>query len=297
MISPSARLRARLRPPQILVVPGAADALTARLIERAGFEAVYLSGAAFSYTHLAAPDLGLISLAEMVWRAAAVCAATTLPVIADADTGYGNALAIPRTVREFERAGVAAIQLEDQVAPKRCGHLEGKQVISADEMIGKIKAAVDSRTDPDFMIIARTDARGPEGFDAAVERAARYRDAGADVLFVEAPESDAELAAIPPRLSAPVMANMVEGGRTPLHAAADLQAMGYRLVIFPGAAVRTAAKAMADMLDALRRGGTTAGVAGDMLSFSELNTVLGLPGFQSWEARYVPAQGSGEEGR
>jgi len=295
--SPAARLRARLMPPQILVAPGAADALTARLIERAGFEAVYFSGAAFSYTHLAAPDLGLVSLAEMVWRAAAICAATTLPVIADADTGYGNALAIPRTVREFERAGVAAIQLEDQVAPKRCGHLAGKQVISAVEMVGKINAAVDSRRDPDFMVIARTDARAPEGFDAAVDRAARYREAGADVLFVEAPESDWELAEIPRRLGAPVMANMVEGGRTPLHAASELQAMGYRLVIFPGASVRVAAKGIMDMLDTLRRDGTTAGAAGNMLSFSELNAVLDLPGFQRWEARYAPGEDSAEERR
>jgi methylisocitrate lyase len=290
-----ARLRVRLAQPRILVAPGAADALTARLIERAGFEAVYFSGAGFSYTHLGVPDLGLVGLSEMAWRAGTICAATTLPVIADADTGYGNALAIPRTVREFERAGVAAIQLEDQVAPKRCGHLAGKRVVSTAEMVGKIKAAVDSRRDPDFMVIARTDAAAMDGLDAAIERAERYHDAGADVLFVEAPESEEELAAIARRLPPPVMANMVEGGRTPVRAARDLQAMGYRLVIFPGAAVRAAAGAITRMLAALARDGTTAAVAGDMLSFSELNAVLDLSGFQRWEARYVP--GGGEEER
>ncbi|MGQ0548563.1 MAG: isocitrate lyase/PEP mutase family protein [Armatimonadota bacterium] len=282
----STRLRGRLSESRILVAPGAPDALTARIIERTGFEAVYFTGAGFSYTHLGAPDLGLVSMTEITWRLAAVVESTPLPVIADADTGYGNALNITRTVREFERAGAAAIQLEDQVTPKRCGHLSGKEVIGAGEMIGKIKAAVDSRTDAELLIIARTDARATRGLTDAMERALRYREAGADVLFVEAPTSRDELAAIPARLPPPVMANMVEGGTTPLCSAAELHEMGYRIVIFPGAAVRMAAAAITRMMAALKQQGTTRGMLEDMMSFGELNDLLGLPTYRQREERY-----------
>lgn len=282
----SERLRRRLGEPGILVAPGAPDALVARIIERTGFEAVYFTGAGFSYTHLGAPDLGLVSVTEIVWRLAAVVESTTLPVIADADTGYGNALNITRTVREFERAGAAAIQLEDQVTPKRCGHLTGKEVITAGEMVGKIKAAVDSRTDAELVIIARTDARATLGLDEAIERAHRYREAGADALFVEAPASRDELAAIPARLPPPVMANMVEGGATPLCSAAELEAMGYRIVIFPGAAVRMAAAAVTRMMAALKQQGTTLGMLEQMMSFGDLNELLGLPTYRQREERY-----------
>ncbi|MDR7484920.1 MAG: oxaloacetate decarboxylase [Armatimonadota bacterium] len=285
---PSTRLRHRLHSPAIVIAPGAHDALTARIIERAGFEAVYFTGAGFAYTHLGAPDLGLVSLTETVWRLAAVVEATALPVIADAETGYGNALALTRTMREFERAGAAAIQLEDQVAPKRCGHLAGKAVISTDEMIGKIRAAVDGRQDPDLLIIARTDARAVMGLDAAIERAHRYREAGADVLFVEAPATRDELTRIARELAPPVMANMVEGGGTPLCSAAELEAMGYRLVIFPGAAVRAAAAAIMRLMAALKQQGTTAGMLDEMLSFQELNDLVGLQTYRRLEERYLP---------
>jgi carboxyvinyl-carboxyphosphonate phosphorylmutase len=285
-VTPAGRLRRRLAHGPIVVAPGAADALTARIVERAGFEAVYFTGAGVSYTHLGMPDLGLVSLAEMSMRLAAVVEATGLPVIADADTGYGGVLNTHRTVREFERAGAAAIQLEDQAFPKRCGHLDGKTVIPAEEMAGKIRAAVDARRDPDTLIIARTDAREPLGLAAALDRARRYREAGADVLFVEAPTSREELARIAAELPPPVMANMVEGGRTPLCPAHDLDAMGYRLVIFPGAAVRAAGAAVAKVMAALKRDGTTAGALDAMLTFDELNEVLGLPGWRDLDARY-----------
>ncbi len=284
------RLRDRLTQSPILVAPGAPDALTARIIAQVGFEAVYFTGAGFSYTHLGAPDLGFVSFTETVWRLGAIVEAVSLPVIADADTGYGNALNVARTVREFEKAGAAALQLEDQPFPKRCGHLSPKGVIPVEEMVGKIQAAVDTRRDAELIIIARTDARASEGFEAAIERAARYHAAGADLLFVEAPTTKDELAAIPQRLRAPTMANMVEGGTTPLCRAEELTAMGYRLVIFPGAAVRVAAAAILRLMTTLKEQGTTAGALDQMLSFRELNALVDLPRYQQWEERHVPHQ-------
>jgi 2-methylisocitrate lyase-like PEP mutase family enzyme len=280
------RLRDRLARSDIVLAPGVHDALAARLAERAGFEAVYFTGAGFAYTHLGAPDLGLVSLTETVWRIGAITEAVSVPVIADGDTGYGNALNIGRTVREFERAGAAAIQIEDQTFPKRCGHLTGKTVISPEEMIGKIKAAADVRR-TGMLIVGRTDARAVEGLSAALERAMRYKEAGADILFIEAPQSRDELATIPVRVAPPVMANMVEGGVTPMLAAAELQAMGFRLVIFPGAAVRVSAAAMQQLMITLRQEGTTASLRDEMMSFSELNDLLGLPEFQRREERYL----------
>lgn len=285
-MSGSTELRERLSRKEILVAPGVHDALAARIAERAGFEAVYFTGAGFSYTHLGTPDLGLVSLSETVWRIGAIAEATTLPVIADGDTGYGNALNIGRTVREFERAGAAAIQIEDQTFPKRCGHLTGKTLIPAEEMVGKIKAAVDVRRDG-ILIIGRTDARAVEGYEAALDRARRYKEAGADVLFVEAPESRAELERFARALPPPAMANMVEGGATPMLTAGELQAMGYRLVIFPGAAVRASAAAMMRIMAALREQGTTESLRDEMLTFNELNDLLGLPEFQRREERYL----------
>jgi carboxyvinyl-carboxyphosphonate phosphorylmutase len=286
---PATRLRRRLEAPGILVAPGAPDALVARIAERAGFEAVYFTGAGFSYTHLGAPDLGLVTLNETVWRLATVVDATALPVIADADVGYGNALNVIRTVREFERAGAAAIQLEDQPFPKRCGHLARKAVIGADEMVGKIKAAVDARRDPDLVLIARTDAVAVHGLDEAVARVRRYREAGADVLFVEAPPDREALAAVPRLVEAPLVANMVEGGATPLCTAAELEAMGYKIAIFPAAAVRVAAAAVMRLMTTLRAAGTTAPLLGEMLSFADLNALLGLEAFRQAEDRYLPA--------
>jgi len=280
------QLRERLGRSDIVLAPGVHDALAARLAERAGFEAVYFTGAGFAYTHLGAPDIGLVSLTETVWRIDAIAEAISVPLIADGDTGYGNALNIGRTIHEFERAGAAAIQIEDQTFPKRCGHLTGKALISVEEMVGKIRAAADARRS-EILIIGRTDARGVDGFDAALERAHRYKDAGADILFIEAPESRTELERVARELPPPAMANMVEGGITPMVAAADLQAMGFRLVIFPGAAVRVSAAAIRRLMTTLRQEGTTASLRGEMLSFSELNDLLGLPEFERREERYL----------
>ena len=270
-----ARLRALLGGERIVVAPGAYDALTARLIERAGFDAIYLSGAGVSYTHLARPDIGLVTLDEMLRRAESICGAVQGPVLADGDTGFGNAINVQRTVRAYERAGLAGIQLEDQGFPKRCGHLDGKDVITAEEMAGKIAAATDARRDEDFVIVARTDAMATHGLEEALRRLRLYADAGADVLFADGPTTLEELAAIPPAVPGPAMANMVEGGRTPLLAAARLQQLGYRLAIFPNSLVRLLARQGAILLDALRADGTTDAVRGSMLSFDELNELLG----------------------
>ncbi|HEX7127710.1 MAG TPA: oxaloacetate decarboxylase [Thermodesulfobacteriota bacterium] len=285
-MEPRTRLRRRLTEGPIVVAPGAYDALVARLIEQAGFEAVYLSGAGVSYTRLGRPDIGLLSFTEMVQVCEAMAEAVGIPVIADGDTGYGNALNVQRTVRAYERAGVAAIQLEDQTFPKRCGHLSGKAVAPADEMVGKIKAACDARRDPDFLVIARTDARATDGMDEALDRARRYAEAGADVLFVEAPQSVEELRAVPPALPRPCLANMVERGRTPLVRAADLDAMGYRIVIFPNAVTRFIARQAAGFLARLAAEGGTAGLLDEMIGFEDFNRLLGLAELRAAEERY-----------
>lgn len=285
--SPGARLRTLLANEEIVVAPGAYDALTARLVERAGFLAVYLSGAGVSYTHLARPDLGLVTMDEMLARSRAITDSVEIPVIADGDTGFGNALNVQRTVRAYETAGLAAIQLEDQVSPKRCGHLEGKEVISATEMQGKIRAAVDARRDESFVVIARTDAIATHGLPEALDRLCRYAEAGADVLFADGPTTIEELRAIPPALPRPAMANMVEGGRTPALAAADLQQLGFQLVIFPNSLVRLFARQGAALLDELRKSGSTAGVRDRMLSFEELNLLLGTPDLLEAGRRYA----------
>lgn len=284
---PTTTLRHLLeRQGQIVVAPGAYDAFTARLVEVSGFEAVYMSGASVSYTSLARPDIGLLSASEMAARAAQLAGATTLPVIADGDTGYGNALNVIRTVQEYERAGVAAIQLEDQDLPKKCGHLAGKTLISQAEMVGKIEAAVYARRDADFVLIARTDALAVEGLEAALARAQAYADAGADVIFVEAPGSVEEMQAINRAIQKPTLANMVEKGRTPLLTAAELQALGYRLVIFPGALTRFFARAGLDFLAKLKKEGSTASQLNRMLGFDELNALLGLPEIQQLDRQF-----------
>lgn len=258
------------------MAPGAYDGLTARLVEHAGFPAVYLTGAGVSYSALGQPDLGLVSFAEMAERAGRVAQAVSIPVIADADTGYGGPLNVIRTVREYEQAGVAAIQLEDQALPKRCGHLARKSLVSAEEMCGKIEAACWARTNPDTVIIGRTDARDVEGLDAALDRARRYAAAGAEVVLVEAPESADELARIAREFPGAAMANLVEGGKTPLLPVAQLQALGFRLVIFPNLLTRVMAKAALEALAALKLSGSSVELAARMLSFSELNRLLGL---------------------
>lgn len=282
----TATLRELLGRGRIVVMPGAYDALTARLAERSGFEAVYLSGAGVSYTHLAQPDIGLVTIDEMLRRAEAITAVIDLPVLADGDTGFGNAVNVRRAVRAYERAGLAGIQLEDQTFPKRCGHLDGKEVIDAREMVGKIRAAVDARADAQFVIVARTDAIATHGLEESLRRLALYADAGADVLFADGPTTLEQLAAIPPALPRPTMANIVEGGRTPLLTATELERMGYRLVIFPNSLVRLFARCGAKLLASLRASGTTSGMQAEMLSFDELNELLGTAAILEAGRRY-----------
>ena len=278
-------LRERLERKPILIAPGAYDALTALLAEQAGFEAVYLSGAGIAYTRLGRPDIGLVTASEVAETLALIRERVSIPIIVDADTGYGNALNVARTVKAFERAGASAIQLEDQSTPKRCGHLDGKALIPAAEMAGKLRAALDARDRA--LVIARTDALAVEGLDAALERAGRYREAGADVLFVEAPRSTDEMAAIARRFpGVPLLANMVEGGKTPLLPAAELEAIGYRIAIFPGGLARRLAHAAQEYFAALKRDGSTAALRDRMLDFQGLNQVIGTPEMLALGKRY-----------
>ena len=234
MSNPSSRLRALLAGPDLIQAPGAYDGITARLIEQAGFPAVYMTGAGTSVAR-GFPDYGLVTLSEMAENAGILARAVHVPVISDADTGYGNELNVTRTVREFEARGVAAIHIEDQVSPKRCGHLDGKEIVDCEEFVSKIRAALAARRDPDFMIIARTDATAVAGLDEAVDRANAALAVGADMIFLEAPRTIDELAAVPKRVKGPCLLNVVPGGRTPSVSATDAQAMGYRLIIYPGA--------------------------------------------------------------
>ncbi len=272
-------LKQRLARAPILLAPGVYDPLTATLATDAGFDALYLSGAAIAYTRLGRPDIGLVTMSEVVDTITLVRDRVATPLIVDADTGYGNALNMQRTVRLFERAGATALQIEDQSFPKRCGHLAEKRLISPMEMVGKIRAACDARASSETLIIARTDAVAVEGFEAAIDRAGAYREAGCDALFVEAPGSIEQLARIPKALGrgCPLMANMVEGGRTPVQSAAQLEALGFALVIFPGGIVRAIAHAARDFYDTLRRDGTTAASGNRMFDFERLNDIIGTP--------------------
>jgi 2-methylisocitrate lyase-like PEP mutase family enzyme len=270
-------LRSRLSRPDIVVAPGVYDALTASLAEAAGFGALYLSGAALAYTRLGGPDLGLVTMSETAEAIRLIRDRVKAPLIVDGDTGYGNALNVERTVRAFERAGANGIQIEDQTFPKRCGHLADKSLVSREEMAGKIRAAAASRGSQEFLIIARTDAVAVEGLDAALARADAYLEAGADLLFVEAPRDHAMLSTITARLGnrAPLMANMVEGGLTPMLDARELQALGYRLVIFPGGIVRAVAKTAEAYYASLAAHGTNAPFRDRMFDFNELNQRMG----------------------
>ncbi len=280
-------LRNLLASKQIVVAPGAHDALTAKIIEKTGFPAVYMTGYGQAASHLGRPDVGLLTMSEMVSRAANMVEAVKIPVIADGDTGFGNAVNVMRTVREYEKAGVAAIQLEDQVAPKKCGHMIGRQVVSKDEMVGKIKAAVSVRQDPDLVIIARTDARTVHGIDEAISRMKAYEEAGADLLFVESPESVDEMKRITTSFKAPVLANMVEGGRTPLLTAQELGEIGYGLVIFPTSSTYTVTLAVTRLMENLKQTGTTAGMLDEMVDFTAFNELIGLPQIRSLEDIFV----------
>jgi 2-methylisocitrate lyase-like PEP mutase family enzyme len=291
--SPGVRgsLRARLASGRILVAPGVYDALTARLVASAGFEAAYLSGAGVSYSLLAQPDIGLVTQSEMAERAARVAGSVAIPLIADGDNGHGNAMNVMRTVRLFEDAGVSVIQLEDQDFPKRCGHLAGKKLVSAEEMAGKIRAACSARRSRDMLVIGRTDARSVLGLDEAIARARAYREAGADVLFVEAPQDEDELRAIARALpGVPLMANMVEGGKTPLVPAGRLEELGYAVVIYPNSLIRRFARAGRELLEQLAAEGTTANARAGMVSFDELNDLVGLRELADLERAFVPTR-------
>src|SRR5579863_3376066 len=261
------------------MVPGAYDTLTARLVEQAGFAAVYLTGGGYSRAN-GYPDMGLLTLGENVRFIGLTVEAVAIPVIADADTGYGNAINVIRTVREYEKAGVAAFHLEDQISPKKCGHYEGKEVISCAEMVGKIKAAVDTRQDPDMVIIARSDARAIEGLEAAIDRVNAYLEAGADVGFVEAPQTIDELRVVGRRVQGPALVNVFEGGKTPMLAASELAAMGFRLGIYPSQTHRAAIRAAQRVLAALKQDGDTRRVEPDLATFQEREDAVGTAGWR-----------------
>ena len=270
-------LKARLHEKRLLLAPGIYDGLTALLAEQAGFEALYLSGASIAYSRLGRSDVGLVTAAEVADCLGGICERVALPVIVDADTGFGNALNVIRTVKMFERAGAAAIQLEDQLAPKRCGHLDGKSLVSAGEMAGKIRAALDTRASA--LIIARTDAVAVEGLEPALDRAEKYLEAGAEVLFIEALCSVDDMKKAVARFGSrvPLLANMVEGGKTPVLSSAELEAIGYRVAIFPGGTVRSIAFELQEYFALLKRDGGTAAARARMLDFDGLNQVLGTP--------------------
>jgi 2-methylisocitrate lyase-like PEP mutase family enzyme len=282
---PTTALRAMLKDDGIVVAPGVYDGLSARLARDAGFAAVYATGGGIARS-MGFPDLGLLSMREVTERVAGIVEHAGVPVIADADTGYGNALNVQRTVRELERAGVAALHLEDQVFPKRCGHYDGKAVVSAAEMVQKLRAARDGAQDADLVIIARTDAIAVEGLDAAIERAHAYAAAGADVLFVEAPTSETQIEAIARSLPAPKLINMFEGGKTPLAPLARLQALGYRIVIVPSDLQRAAIRAMQEVLAVMRRDGNSRALAGRMATFDEREAVVRTREYLELDRRY-----------
>lgn len=286
----AAILRQLLSEKEILVAPGAHDVLTAKIIAKTGFKAVYFTGYGQAASHLGSPDVGLLTMTEMVARVRNFVAAVDVPVIADGDTGFGNVVNVMRTVREYEAAGAAAIQLEDQVAPKKCGHMTGRQVVPMEEMVGKIKAAVDAREDKDFVIIARTDSRTTMGIEEAIRRGKAYEAAGADVLFIESPESVEEMKLITASFKVPVLANMVEGGRTPNLPVKELQAIGYGLVIFPTASTYIVTKAVLDLMNELKASGTTAGMIDKMVPFGQFNDLIGLPAIREIENKYLPPQ-------
>jgi len=284
-------LRDRLRRKPIVIAPGVYDPLTAMIAEKAGFSTLYVTGGGIAYTRLGRPDIGLVSVSEVADTLALIRDRVEANLIVDADTGYGNALNVQRTVRSFERAGATAIQLEDQGFPKRCGHLDDKTVVSADEMIGKIHAAVDARRSTRTLIIARTDAAAVEGLAAALERAARYRDAGADMLFIEAPTGGEQLAEITGSIggSIPLMVNLVEGGKTPSLPAGDLEQLGFALAIFPGGIVRALARTAVEYYASLAAHRSTEPFRSRMFNFAELNDLLGTPDMLERGQRYATA--------
>src|SRR5437763_13097407 len=287
-MSVTTRLRELLAQPGLLVAPGAYDALSARLIAQAGFSAVYMTAGGTAASVLGQPDVGLLTMSEMVSRPAAIASvAGDVPLIADADTGYGNPINVRRTIREYERAGVAALHIEDQVWPKKCGHMEGKQVIPMDEMVQKIRAAVDARQDPDFVIIARTDANAVYDLEDALRRGRAYQEAGADVIFIEAPRSIAELEAIVQAFpDVPLFFNWAESGKTPLLSLEEIRALGFKIVIFPVSLLFAATHTMLGLLEVLKRGDTPTPFHSHMVNFAQFTNQVGLPEIQELERRY-----------
>ena len=286
--TPRARLRELIEGSAPLVAPGAYDALSARLIEQAGFAAVYMTGFGTTASLIGRPDVGLLSGAEMVDNARRIVSAVDVPVIADADTGYGNAINVVRTVQLYEQAGVAGIQLEDQVMPKKCGHMSGKLLIGADEMVGKLRAAVEARRDPDLLIIARTDAVAVEGVDAAIARARAFADAGADLLFVEAPTSEDDITRVAKELSgvAPLVFNWAEGGRTPPLSLDRIGELGFSLVIYPIGTLLAATAGIRSLLATLKAEGTPVSALPALPAFDEFTDLIGLPEIQELEQRF-----------
>lgn len=281
-------LRQLLAKGEMFYVPGVYDGLSAHLVENAGFKAAYMTGAGTAASLIGKPDLGLTTLTEMAGHVGRLASSIDIPLIADADTGYGNALHTYRTVEEYERAGVSALHIEDQVFPKRCGHLEGKQVVSTGEFVAKIHAAVDARTDPEMVIIARTDARGPKGFGEAIERANRYAEAGADVIFVEAPQTIDEIERIPKEVGAPTMFNLVSGGRTPHIEPGRLRELGYAFVIVPGACMDAAVLGIRESLAHLMKSGSLS--YGDGMSPEKLFSVVGLDFWSQLREKYAQVE-------
>ena len=274
-----------------VVAPGCHDALTAKIINYLGFDAVYMTGYGQSASHLGQPDVGLMTQTEMIMRAAnTVEAAGNACVVADADTGFGNAVNVMRTIREYEKAGVAVIQLEDQVMPKKCGHMTGRQVVPMEEMVGKVKAAVDARQG-DMMIMARTDARTVYGIEEAIKRGLAYKEAGADIIFIESPESEEEMKLINKEIPGLTLANMVEGGRTPMFTNAKLKEFGYNLVIYPTASTYVTTKAMIDLWEGLKKDGTTATMIDRMVPFAQFNELMGLQKIRDIEHTYASSTG------
>ncbi len=271
---------------ELLVSPGAFNSISAKIVEQSGFDSVYMTGYGAAANLLGSPDIGLLSASEMIKHLSYMSESVDIPIIADADTGYGNVLNMYRTVREYEKAGAAAIQIEDQCWPKRCGHMDGKQVISAEEMAAKIRAAVDARQDEDTVIIARTDALAPIGFDEAIRRGNLYKEAGADVIFVEAPPDIDKLKQIPKLVKAPILANMIEGGKTPVLSAEELQNLGFAIAIYPLSTLYVMTKAVKDLLYELKNTGTTQGKIGNMIDFPEFNEIVQLSKIRETEQKY-----------
>jgi|TARA_X000001036_G_scaffold310257_1_gene288954 2-methylisocitrate lyase-like PEP mutase family enzyme len=288
-MSPQKILRNRIGQNKILITPGIFDAFGAMMAERAGFEAIYLSGASIAYTKLGRPDIGLVTLDELASVVGTIRERTDIPIIVDADTGFGNALNVQRAVRLLERNGASAIQLEDQSLPKRCGHLDGKTLITEDEMTGKVQAALDARRDKDTIIVARTDAIAVEGYDSAMDRAFGYFEAGADVLFIEAMQNTEQItdAVEKFRGKIPLLVNMVEGGKTPMAPASELEKKGFSIVIFPGALVRVLAQAAENYFNSLLKHGSTLNYQSEMFDFDELNELLGTDKMLELGNRYA----------